>query len=367
MKLSRGWRHLLARRPAFTCLALAACPGPVQHDLEFPTDITPSADGGRDAGANDGGATSDGGPTGQYAGHGCLGLAPLGTFWSRSLVLGSSRAFISNETSGSTGVLRFEKSLTAVTPLTQTLAQALATDATHIYFGETRGLQRVPQAGGAVETVVAGAVPSAIAIDDTTVYWVETTWVGGLESGTSSCSLFRADKAGGTPTALGQLATDCGPADLVLVTSGGPSGLYFMRGGDLMRAPFDGTGPVVAATMNAAAGSSSLTRDDTSFYLALFQEGTILSVPLSGGAVQTLAQGLRFPVSLVAAADSLYWIDTGGTVSLLDTGTVMKLAKTGGTPTVLASGLHDAPHLVVDDTSVYWLDRPSSNLSKTAK
>lgn len=289
------------------------------------------------------------------------------------MAIGPAGVFVGNVTSEDQGLLRFDKSLGRVTPLTRSISWALATDATHVYFAGGAGLQRIAQSGGAAATVVPSAEPSVIAVDDTSVYWAEVTW-SGLEMRTSTCRLFRADKTGGAAVALGQGADRCRPSQLIPMSSG----VYFMCQDDLMRAPLDGSAPVVVATIREARGdvdiaSDDIASDDTTFYVSLWYAGKIMSVPHAGGEFQTLAEGQDHPVSIVAFAESLYWRDTGwrdtGSVTTVDLGTVKKMPKIGGPPTVLAAAQRHPTWIVVDDTGVYWLNDPPSswNLSKTPR
>jgi hypothetical protein len=83
--------------------------------------------------------------------------------------------------------------------------------------------------------------------------------------------------------------------------------------------------------------------------------GTVLSVPIAGGAVTTLATGLASPGGIAVDATDVYWVDFG----VLDPpGDVMKVALGGGTPVTLATSTGGgAPHhMTIDANNVYWTD-----------
>jgi hypothetical protein len=104
----------------------------------------------------------------------------------------------------------------------------------------------------------------------------------------------------------------------------------------------------------------NLVVDDTYVYWSdagdAAEDGSILSVPKSGGAVRTLATGQNVPFGVAADGSYVYWtnFDAGGTH-----GRVMKVARTGGTPTVLADNLAAPRGIFVDAFNVYFLTTSS--------
>jgi hypothetical protein len=75
-----------------------------------------------------------------------------------------------------------------------------------------------------------------------------------------------------------------------------------------------------------------------------FDDGTVMKVPIGGGASTTLASQQDAPSALAVDANSVYWAAAG----------VMKVSLAGGTPTTLVSAI--AAGIAVDGTSLYWTD-----------
>lgn len=88
-------------------------------------------------------------------------------------------------------------------------------------------------------------------------------------------------------------------------------------------------------------------------------DGTVLSVPLGGGAVTTLASGQDASGRIAVNGSSLYWTGTSS---------ITKLPLGGGSaPVTLASGQGGTSGLAVDATNVYWLAVDASGMGSVLR
>jgi hypothetical protein len=122
--------------------------------------------------------------------------------------------------------------------------------------------------------------------------------------------------------------------------------------GTVMKVPLEGGAPTTLASNQA--GPSNLQVNATGVYWALGYQ-SIVRAPLEGGAPTTLTSGITYTFDLVADATSLYWaLASGGSSS------VVKMPLAGGPRTTLATKNHgSARSIAVDATSVYWTDNGS--------
>ena len=178
----------------------------------------------------------------------------------------------------------------------------IAVDDTSVYWTEQMGgaVMRVPLGGGTPAVVANSTLPWNLAVDATSVYWMGN-------------GVMKAAKGGGPAITLvsqGPILPNAGiavDATNVYWASGPPAG-----SSGLSKVPLDGGTPtVVAAVMSSAPGPIAI--DDASIYYA-DGSGTVLKVPLAGGAVTTIASGQTNPDAIAVDATSVYWVDNGSTV-----------------------------------------------------
>jgi hypothetical protein len=280
-------------------------------------------------------------------------------------------------------------------------ANRLAIDSTSVYFTESPAglVKKVPVGGGVVTTLATQAVPLAIAVDSTSVFWTG-------ESGTQTGTVTRATLDGASqatiatsqinPNSIAVDATSiywanggtflCNCGSIVRAALDGSSTTTLAYGGTfpssiavdsasvywiensaaVLEMPLSGGPPSILASVPGrfVGIQGALAIDATAAYWAQpghgVGDGTILKVPLTGGSVTTLASGQCFPGSITVDTTSVYWTTYGtGTTS----GTVVKAALDGSGMTTLAS--EQAPSAIaVDATSVYWANTVGPSIMK---
>jgi sugar lactone lactonase YvrE len=286
----------------------------------------------------------------------------------------------------------------------------LAVDSTAVYgiFGAGGGnVVKVSLCGGTPITV-ARANAMALAIDATNVYWTDSP-IG------ADLTVYAAGKTGGTPRALATLsyappypargasgiAVDSsavyvlGLGDTAATCSGS---ITHCQPGYVIRVPLDGAAPTTLATLDTQ--PSAIAVDATGVYWVTMSpagapgvpssqsQGTVVSAPLAGGSVTTLATGRTQPQGLSVQGSMLYWVDLDGMIVSLPTsggmpktvtgsdlllqgmavdaegvyvdeaGSIETFQPTGGMPTTIATANADysgvPAGVALDATSVYW-------------
>jgi predicted RNase H-like HicB family nuclease len=204
--------------------------------------------------------------------------------------------------------------------------------------------------------------PYAIAASSAGVYWLDFTRDGESPL-THATTLMNVPSCGGTPITLaagkgsdGDLGNGAPQAIALDATS-----VYWLDAfgdlplgfGNVMKLPLEGGEPKTLVSGQLVPYAIAV--DATSVYWTDRggppRSGTVMKLPLGGGTPITLASGRTAPTGIALDESSVYWLDDSGD-------TVMKMPLDGGTPTTLASA-ESATALAVDATSVYWV-RPTN-------
>jgi hypothetical protein len=170
---------------------------------------------------------------------------------------------------------------------------------------------------------------NAMAVDATTVYWGTPT------------AVLKAPLAGGAATtlAIGNVS------DLAL--SG--ANIYYIDGGTyaIKSVPIGGGAVVTLAPSQAA--PAHLATDGTSVFWTNGGDGTVKSVPVGGGTVTTIANNQTIsgygPLGIALSGANVYWGVNGA---------LRTAAKTGGAVTVVTQDGMDKGWLAVDTQNAYY-------------
>lgn len=132
------------------------------------------------------------------------------------------------------------------------------------------------------------------AVDDTRVYWINL-----------GTAIMRAPKSGGPAEKVTTLDADS-PDNLVV--RGGV--VYWVAGGNVMRAPASGGDPIVAfrhGREDVRVGSQ-IAVDSTGTYWTEPARGEVLRIPPSGGLPEVLASSETTPQSVAVDGTNVYWL-----------------------------------------------------------
>jgi len=233
-------------------------------------------------------------------------------------------------------------------------------------------IRKVPKAGGAATTVASmGQRPVALAVANGSVIWVEFG-LGPVTSGSTLGSAVRkASLTTGTvqtladallnglvpPPPPGYIQASWLPDAALAVDD---SAVYF---GDydsdksyrVLRVPFDsGAVTVMAHVINGDPSNTmrDLTQDASALYWV--DKTGVRTVSKGGGTYSDMATGRVGPLSITRVGSNLFWIESP-CCAHGDIGTVLEIPVTGGAPSVIKSGINVAVSITADANYLYWV------------
>ncbi len=215
---------------------------------------------------------------------------------------------------------------------------------------------KVPISGGAALVVSSGGqVIQGMANDGANIYWADE-YASAIRS---------ANIVSGVVQTLEPQA-DAGVSDAgAVVTSPTPIAvdanyIYWGNVGttaSVYQANKDGSNPMALVTGLDPSNGSWIAVDAANVYYTVYNTGTVISVPIGGGAVQTLATGESQPGPIASDANALYWKATGMIRKYAKpSGPVTTLANCANLGTVSSGGCSSPARLTLDATYVYWAD-----------
>ncbi len=217
------------------------------------------------------------------------------------------------------------------------------------------------------------AGPSAVAVDATNVYWLDP----------KAGNVLEAPLAGGAVTTLA--TGQAGPQGIALdaasvyftnmgtlTCADGGSGCSYDHDGSVVQVPIGGGATVTLAAAQEYPVGIAVSATDV--YWVDFGAGAVMVAPIGGGsAPATLAAGQAEPWDIVfhPATQSLYWVNRGTAANLHTDGTVVRLSPyplqqpDAGVMTVMATGQAAPSALTFDATSLYWVTAGTAGASYT--
>lgn len=219
-------------------------------------------------------------------------------------------------------------------------------DTNNVYWFDNSSINSIPIAGGIATPLSSGAFsPTALQVNENSILWSETTCCTVPPPGRIKSLPF----AGGPVTVLSDGLNDPGALTL---DSGN---VYWSEGvvyGDL-----EGFGRVASVPIGGGATNTLISGvqsnlapiavDEANVYVA--DRWTVKKVPIGGGQIEQLAIAGSYIRSIVTDGTSVYWSED-------PTSNVAKVPVIGGAPASLGGGSGPAGPVVVVGKSVYWMD-----------
>jgi hypothetical protein len=278
-------------------------------------------------------------------------------------------------------------------------ARALVVDEENLYWttpASDQAVMRLPLGGGAPITLASDAgQPFGIAVDQTSVYWVDTTgpvMTVGKDGGLVvqlAAGPFNGTWIAVDATSVYWTVSDIGGPVMKVGLNGGPTTVLASNQSEPYGFAVDATraywatsaNTVVSVPLSGGAASvlftappdslvaDALAVDATSLYFVTSLQkdasGSLVKMPLGGGAPAPIMSFVHggAPNKLALDGGTLFWTDYAS----YPLGTVKMMSVSGGTPVTLASG-QDHPYWVaVSPTAVFWSSMGDGTIMKVAR
>lgn len=227
---------------------------------------------------------------------------------------------------------------------------SLAVDENFLYWSDGGNILRVPKAGGASETVIAGAPnPDEMFVDDQNFYWL--IWSG---EGSPPQPLMFAPKKGGAAKQLTQ------PQEATSGLSIDKDFVYWMTGRGIRKVSKNG-GEIIDVYRNSSKGPSlGLAQDADNFYFCQMNNNghsALIKLVKKSGEVTQLAPSINHVFEFTIDDTYVYYFDEIPGTGSFGPIALKKVAKAGGDPVTLDSGEAGwVKYVAVDATQVYFTD-----------
>jgi sugar lactone lactonase YvrE len=201
-------------------------------------------------------------------------------------------------------------------------------------------------------------LPLSLVLDGGYAYWTDAA-PGGL--------VRRVSLSGGVPETLAAVQATPGP----LAIDAGHA-FWIDESGTILSLALDGT----SAPMQLATGPSHalaiVARDGTLYWTTGEDglDGSVRTMPESGGAPAVLAEDCGFPLVLLLDGDRLYWVngeDDSDDDDPDDRGRVFSLARAGGTAQMLVEDGPAAVGLARSGSELFYLTRPPTSVMQVSE
>jgi hypothetical protein len=247
---------------------------------------------------------------------------------------------------------------------------ALTADSTHVYWEQverrpnptdtTTSIVRISKAGGlpqviTTETSHDGVALRAMVVREGQVFF---DWSSSLSN---QYRIRKVPSTGGIPITLADITNI--PFDQVVRSIAvDSSNVYWSDTTTINSVPINGGSRVILSSSENQANSIAI-QGNRLFWVETAccttgQMGRVKSIPLRGGQVSVVLDGLPAPNGkLVVTSTNLYWIEGGVILATEGRGRVRKASISGGTALTVASGLLSSrPPFVIGGQSIYVAD-----------